>query len=112
MYFKQIAVILLVLFSLVTIGCSKEKPNKIDSQTTSQDAKVVTVEFKSEGMTCSGCESTITEKVKTIDGVKEVKADSKTNLTKVTFDDKKTNKDAIEKAIVEAGYKVISSKQL
>ena len=115
---KQIVSILLFT-SMFVFACNKtnqttnntDKQNS-DKQNTSQNTKVVTYEFKCSGMHCSGCEETITEKVKEIDGVTEVKADSKTNTAKVTFDDKKTNTSAIEEAIVKSGYKVVSSKQI
>jgi copper ion binding protein len=67
-----------------------------------------TVVIKTEGMSCMHCENTIKTEVGKLDGVKEVLADHKTNIAKVTFDSDKTDITAIENEIKEWGYKVIS----
>jgi copper chaperone len=71
---------------------------------------VETVEFKCDGMFCSGCEQTITKEVNKLDGIKEVVADFKAKFVKVTFAGNVTNKDAIRKAINDAGYDTEDSK--
>ena len=69
------------------------------------DVKMVTAEFNCSGMTCTGCEKTITGKVKKLDGVQEVKADHKSQVVQVTFEDGRTNEKEIEETINGAGYK-------
>ena len=100
---------LFFIFALFfVIGCGK----KITDQTSgnSSSEKIETVEFKCAGMHCSGCEETITTEVKKVDGVKDIKADSKGKIVTVSFDINKTNKENISKAINSAGYDTEISK--
>jgi copper ion binding protein len=69
---------------------------------------IKTVEIRTEGMSCSHCEKTITTEVGKIDGVKDVSANYKANIAKVTFDTDKTDIQEIKKAITEWGYNVIN----
>lgn len=101
-----------IVIIFLSIGCGKtDKPvsdNKQENQTVQTTGKDVSVEIHTSGMTCTGCESTIKSKVKKVNGVKDVIADYKTNTVKATYDDGKTNVDAIKDAISSAGYKVES----
>jgi len=101
-----------VLLMIVLFACGKsDKPvtdNKLDNQTVQTTGKEVSVEIHTSGMTCTGCEATIKSKVKKVNGVKDVTADFQTNTVKATFDDGKTNVEAIKDAISSAGYKVES----
>ena len=67
---------------------------------------IQTVLLTVTGMKCGGCESNITDKLKTIDGVLFVKASSKDNEVNVEFDAEKTSLDIIESAIIDAGFTV------
>lgn len=58
------------------------------------------------GMKCGGCESNVTNKLKTVDGVLSVNASSRDNEVSVEYDADKTGLDAIAEAIVEAGFTV------
>lgn len=103
---KAILNLVLIIVLLSVIGCGKKTTSESsgDNKTV---GKLETVEYKSEKMHCSGCEETITGELKKIDGVKEIKADSKLKFVKVTFDDGKTNKEDIAKAIIAAGYDAV-----
>lgn len=95
------------------IGCGKKSSTESAGDKTAEVktvGKVETVEYKCPGMHCSGCEETITTEVKKVEGVKDVKADSKAKIVTVSFDDGKTNKDNISKAINSAGYDTELSK--
>ena len=70
-----------------------------------KDAKLETASFKCETMTCTGCEQTITGKVKKMDGVQDVKADYKSKNVEVTFASNVVSKDEIAKTIEASGYK-------
>lgn len=59
------------------------------------------------GMKCGGCESNVSNKLKTLDGVQSVTASSKDKAVNVEFDANKTSLKAIAQAIAEAGYTVI-----
>lgn len=61
------------------------------------------------GMKCGGCESNVTTKLKTLDGVKSATASSKNQEVKVEFDAKKTSLKALAQAITEVGYTVIDN---
>ncbi len=58
------------------------------------------------GMKCGGCESNVTTKLKTIDGVMSVNAMSKEKKVEVEFDTEKTNIEVISQAITDAGFVV------
>lgn len=107
--------IILILAFLFITGCSEkhQKQPSEKEQTTSvvDPAKLKSVEFKTKGMDCSGCEETIKKRVKKVNGVYDVTSDYKTNTTKVTYEPDKTNPKEIEEAIVDAGYKVLETKQ-
>jgi copper chaperone len=111
MYYRSLIIPAIVFF--LFCGCSRQDKqvtdNKQDNQTVQPvSGKEVSVEIHTKGMTCTGCESTIKTKVKKIGGVKDVMADYKTNTVKATYDDGKTNVEAIKDAIVSAGYKIES----
>ena len=105
---KTLLSLTFVILLISVIGCGK----KITTQTAGDEntdtkgviEKVETVEFKCAGMHCSGCEKTITAEVKKMDGVKDMKADSKSKVVTVSFDANKTNKGNISKSINAAGY--------
>lgn len=59
------------------------------------------------GMKCGGCESNVTNKLKTMDGVQSVTASSKDKAVSVEFDPNKTSLAMIAKAVTEAGYTVV-----
>ena len=58
------------------------------------------------GMKCGGCETNVTTKLETIDGVISIEASSKENTIKIEFNADKTNVDAISQAITDAGFTV------
>jgi mercuric ion binding protein len=53
---------------------------------------------------CGTCKKNISGALKNLDGVISVQVDLKDKITTVTFDDTKTNLNAIENAITSAGY--------
>ncbi|MGA2668689.1 MAG: heavy-metal-associated domain-containing protein [Ignavibacteria bacterium] len=69
---------------------------------------IKTAEIRTEGMSCVHCENTIKIEVGKIDGVKDVSANYKANIAKVTFDSDITDIKAIENTITEWGFKVIN----
>jgi len=111
---KNIAIILLALIFGLAAGCGKtENTDKTKSdnksageQNVQPSANDKTIEIHTSGMTCTGCENTIKNSVKKVDGVKEVNADHKSQLVKASYDPAKTNPEKIKEAIVAAGYKV------
>ena len=60
-----------------------------------------------EGMTCSGCERTVSKVVSNIEGVTSAKADFNSSSLAVEFDPAKVSIDKIEQAVNKVGYKFI-----
>lgn len=64
------------------------------------------VEIKVDGMTCGGCERSIQNALTSRDGIRTAAADRSQGLVKVDFDPALIQQAEIEKAILEAGFKV------
>lgn len=63
------------------------------------------VAYKVSGMTCASCEETIKHSVNQLPGIVEIKANSKLGTASIKYDQSKTDKNAIVKAINATGYK-------
>jgi len=66
------------------------------------DNKTVTLSVP--GMYCEMCPATVSKALKKVNGVEKVAASFETKEAVVTFDDAKTNVDALRKATANAGY--------
>lgn len=104
----QISLILFIVFMLFQ-ACTKKQTQQITSTSTGEE-QLVTVEFKCPGMHCEGCEQTITEEIKKLEGIKEIKADAKAKLVRVVYIANKVSPTEIEHSINAAGYDTESSK--
>jgi copper chaperone CopZ len=103
---KNIVPILFVL--VLAFACSGQPGEK---QSTFQPAEVskensLTLEFQVHGMTCTGCENTVTKSVQALPGIAEVKASWQDSLTTVTFDKTLTKPEELKAAIESKGYEV------
>ncbi len=58
------------------------------------------------GMKCGGCENTINTTLSAMDGVLSVKASFQDKKVDVEFDSSKTDLEALEDAIEDAGFSV------
>ena len=63
-----------------------------------------TVTLSVPGMDCEACPITVSKALKKVDGVGRVAASLERKEAVVTFDDAKTNVDALRKATTNAGY--------
>ncbi len=63
------------------------------------------VAYKVNGMTCASCEETIKHSVNQLPGIVETKADYTSGTASIKYDQSKTDKNAIIKAINATGYK-------
>jgi copper chaperone CopZ len=118
---KKINLFIVVLASVLIFSCGKSGKNestgmndmKKDSSAQNEKPRelnasgenVSTVEYKCDGMTCTGCEKTISKSVLKVEGVKDIVADFKSKSVKVAFDKTKTSDVPIEKAINDVNYK-------
>jgi copper ion binding protein len=71
-------------------------------------SNIQTVNFDVKGMTCASCEEHVKHAVNELDGIVNVKASYEKANVEVQFDNTKTSKEQIEKAINATGYKVIN----
>lgn len=116
---KKITLVLVfAILPLIILNCGKENNNTSNNKEMKSDTSTVkrtelnaggenvsTVEFKCDGMTCTGCEKTITKSVKKLDGIKDIIADFKTKTVKIAFDSTKSDITTIEKSINDVKYK-------
>lgn len=65
------------------------------------------VKFNVSGMTCASCEEHVKNEVNKLPGIVTGSANSKKGSAFIKFDNSKTNKEAIIKAINTTGYKVL-----
>lgn len=63
-----------------------------------------------EGMTCSGCERTVSKVVGNIEGVSSSKADLGSSTVTVEYDPSKVTIDKIKNAVNGVGYKFVGER--
>ncbi|MCX6166292.1 MAG: heavy-metal-associated domain-containing protein [Ignavibacteriae bacterium] len=108
---KKIFLVNIILLSLLLFNsCGKKEKTQNADIKTNDDTKTEYVEYKCENMHCASCEETITTAVKKLDGIKEITADAKNKIVKVSFYKDKTNSTDIQKTINAAGYDTQDSK--
>uniref|UniRef100_UPI0040480469 mercuric transport protein MerTP n=1 Tax=Mariniflexile sp. TaxID=1979402 RepID=UPI0040480469 len=71
---------------------------------------IQTVNFDVKGMTCASCEEHVKHAVNELEGIVNVAASYEKANAEVEFDNTKTSKEDIEKAINSTGYKVVKQK--
>ncbi len=94
-----------IILTALVLGACAGKTTSTDNASAS--ATVVankTVKLAIEGMTCTGCESTIQEAVTKVAGVTSIKASHLDSIAVVSFDSTKTTLAAIGDAVTKAGY--------
>jgi copper chaperone CopZ len=63
-----------------------------------------------EGMTCAGCERTVSNVIGNLDGVASSKADLKSSTVSVAYDPFKVSIDQIKSAVNSVGYKFVGER--
>jgi copper chaperone CopZ len=80
---------------------------KADKETVVVSAdNILEVKFNVSGMTCASCEEHVKHAVKELPGIVNASADAIAGIASIKFDNSKTNKGDITKAIDATGYKV------
>lgn len=64
----------------------------------------VDIKISNNGIHCSGCEARIQSLVSRFPGVKEVKAEHRTQLVRVTLDLEETSPEEIKEKLADLGY--------
>jgi copper chaperone CopZ len=62
-----------------------------------------------EGMTCSGCERTVSKVLSNVPGVKSAKADLATASVSLEYDPSKVTIDQLKNSLSKVGYKITGS---
>ncbi|MBX7044664.1 MAG: cation transporter [Ignavibacteria bacterium] len=104
---KSIKIVTLVVSFFLLAGLAGKinaNSKKIMSEQTVLKGTEKKVQFRCKGIGCSGCTNTITEAIKQLNGIKEVSADVKTKIVKVSFDSEIVSAKEIEKTINDSGY--------
>ncbi len=65
-------------------------------------------EIHVEGMTCGHCAETVTQAVRAINGISQVKVDLDKKQVSVDFDESRTGLDEISSKIIEVGFEVVA----
>lgn len=74
-------------------------------------SNIQTVNFDVKGMTCASCEEHVKHAVNELEGIVNINASYEKANAEVEFDNTKTTKEDIEKAINSTGYKVINKEK-
>ena len=96
----------LVLFFALIPACNEVSEEASNTEEINTE-KLTTVEIKVEGMTCTGCENTVTNAIMELSGINHAKLSHIDGNAIVEFDSSKTNKDAIVDAINGSGYRAV-----
>lgn len=88
--------------AMILISCGKSK--KTDEAKVFPDTQPSYVEVSIGGMTCTGCEQTITKRVTDLEGVKSVKASFTSGTALVEYFPEVTDTAEIKNAITGSGY--------
>ena len=67
---------------------------------------MATINLNVEGMSCGGCEKSISKALMTHAGVSSVDANHSTGVVAIEFDDTQIQQGALEQAIEDAGFDV------
>jgi periplasmic mercuric ion binding protein len=92
----------LVFAAFLFVSCVKEETKEAAQKPV--DPNITLASISVPHTQCEMCEERITEAVKAVPGVTDVKANAAIDSTKVSFDKTKTNLASIEKAIAGVGY--------
>ena len=92
-----------ILFGALALGaaCSDKPVEKPPLN----EAAVVSVELRVEGMVCEGCQETISEEVSKLTGVKSCTASHEAKNATISYDPGQTSPGKLAEAITKLGYK-------
>lgn len=88
---------------LLFIACNSKDPVQQDAFTEDITYEMINI----SGMSCTGCEETITAGVTSLEGVQEASADHVQGAAWVSYDASRVNHEMLTAAIESRGYKVL-----
>ncbi len=107
--------ICITLFAVVSIAfpyyASIFYPDNKKEVVIVNQSNIQTLNFDIKGMTCASCEQHVTHAINELEGIVNVASSFEKANAKVEFDNSKTTKEDIEKAINSTGYKVTGKKE-
>jgi copper chaperone CopZ len=101
--------ILIVVFAIGFLAACQSNTKKAESDSKVETTQVVEyekMELTVTGMTCTGCENTIKNGLKQVDGVFEVEASHKNNKVTIKVEKDKVSREEIAQQIETIGYNV------
>ena len=101
---KALLPVLLIIISFACLNRSKDMSMEEIAMADSSAMKTVLLQV--DGMTCEGCEMTISKEVGKIEGVTDVNASHTDSLTTIVYDTSKASVVLISEKIIELGYTV------
>lgn len=93
----------LVIALMLLTACSGNN-RKTEAEKVFPDSEPSYIEVSIAGMTCTGCEQTITQRVTDLEGVKSVKASFNSGIALVEYFPDVTDTTEIRNAITGSGY--------
>ncbi|WP_421918111.1 cation transporter [Marinifilum sp.] len=103
---KKLLILILAVGLFAACQSSTKKSEKTDEATSSQVVDYQEIEFNVTGMTCTGCEKSVVNGLKEVDGVKEVKASYKNNKVTIKVEKDKVKREEIAQKIETVGFTV------
>ncbi|MDK2909687.1 MAG: copper chaperone [Bacteroidales bacterium] len=97
---------LFLFLSIIILVCSCKPKSSAPKSIQPDSLKAITVVLDVEGMTCTGCENTISNAVKQLGGIVDIIADHQSGRVEVTYDTTLIDIQSISQAITEKGYTV------
>jgi copper chaperone CopZ len=94
--------ILLPCIMFILLACNKHTTR----DESKRDEVIQKVEITVTGMSCTGCEETITKSVEALEGVEEATASYKEGKAWVSYFEGSVSEEQISSAIEKTGYKV------
>jgi len=101
--------LVILIFAFVCFTACQSNTKKADNKTKPETTQVLQydkIELNVTGMTCTGCENTVENGLKNIDGVVDVKASHKDNKVILKVEKDKVNREEVAQKIEAVGYKV------
>lgn|GEM_PF-2536779 len=95
----------LLSVGLLIGGCSSDKPESEVTPPVATGPNEKVVSFKVTGMTCSNCEGHISNKLASLDNVKEARASRKKEMVWLLVDGDAPAEDAVAAAVEEVAKK-------
>ena len=100
----------LLLLGLLLICACKSNSGTDSVKADLAPTHLVKIQLKVGGMTCTGCENTISKAVASLNGVEKCSASHTDSLAIVTYDSSLVSIQSISQKISEVGYSVLDQK--